>query len=83
MNAALLGRALAPAELPATTMLGALCRYITHAAGRSFQPMKANLGLLEPLAPQPKGRPQRGLAYALRSSQALHSYMDSLARPCA
>ncbi len=34
---------------PETTMLGALCHYITHADMRDFQPMKANFGILPPL----------------------------------
>jgi len=33
---------------PQTTMVGALCHYITHAPWETFQPMKANLGLLPP-----------------------------------
>ena len=35
---------------PETCMLGALCHYITHAAMRDFQPMKANFGILPPLS---------------------------------
>jgi len=38
-----------PIALPQTTMLGALCHYITHCDPKHFQPMKANLGLLPPL----------------------------------
>jgi methylenetetrahydrofolate--tRNA-(uracil-5-)-methyltransferase len=34
----------APVILPRSTMLGALCHYITHPSGKKFQPMKANLG---------------------------------------
>ena len=47
-------------ELPATTLLGALCHYITHASPDHFQPMKANLGLLpQNDEPTEKGRPGR------------------------
>jgi methylenetetrahydrofolate--tRNA-(uracil-5-)-methyltransferase len=35
---------------PETTMLGGLCHYITHAAMKDFQPMKANFGILPPLS---------------------------------
>ena len=35
--------------LPADTMLGALCHYVTHADLKDFQPMKANFGILPPL----------------------------------
>jgi len=65
-------------ELPQTTVLGALCRYVTHADGRTFQPMKANLGILEPLVERPRARPERGQAYAARSEQALQSIKLSL-----
>ena len=35
--------------LPQTTMLGALCHYVTHADLKDFQPMKANFGILPAL----------------------------------
>jgi methylenetetrahydrofolate--tRNA-(uracil-5-)-methyltransferase len=39
---------------PRTTMLGALCRYISGAELETFQPMKANFGLLPELEDLPK-----------------------------
>jgi len=58
-----------PIVLPPTTMLGALCRYITGAEAATFQPMKANLGLLPPLgAPGVRGRRQRAAAQARRAA---------------
>lgn len=54
----------APFELPRTTMLGALCHYITHADLKDFQPMKANFGLLPALDVRPRGKRERSLAYA-------------------
>lgn len=45
-NAARLLRGKPPMVMPPTTMLGALCRYITEASSVDFQPMKANLGIL-------------------------------------
>ncbi len=41
---------------PATTMLGALYRYLREADPRHFQPMNANFGLVEPLADDPTAR---------------------------
>ena len=38
-----------PLSFPVTTMIGALCQYITHTDINYFQPMKANLGILPPL----------------------------------
>ena len=60
--------------LPPTTMLGALCHYITHASAKDFQPMKANFGILPTLDEPPKGgrgKKQRGQLYAARSSSDL------------
>jgi methylenetetrahydrofolate--tRNA-(uracil-5-)-methyltransferase len=58
-----------PIVLPPTTMLGALCRYITAAEAATFQPMKANLGLLPPLgAPGVRGHRQRAAAQAKRAA---------------
>ena len=49
MNAALIMQGKKPVTLPKTTMLGALCHYITHAKMEDFQPMKAIFGILPPL----------------------------------
>lgn len=49
MNAVRLLTDKTPFALPKTTMLGALCHYITHADLKDFQPMKANFGILPPL----------------------------------
>jgi methylenetetrahydrofolate--tRNA-(uracil-5-)-methyltransferase len=59
-----------PLTLPQTTMLGALCHYITHADLKDFQPMKANFGILPPL-PSKIGKRERGTAYAERSTRDL------------
>jgi len=64
-------------ELPATTMLGALCHYITHAELKDFQPMKANYGILPPLAAPPKGKRERAAAYAQRALDDLEHYWSA------
>ncbi len=54
--------------LPQTTMLGALCHYVTHADLKDFQPMKANFGILPSLELTSKiGKRERGSAYAERA----------------
>ena len=54
--------------LPQTTMLGALCHYITHCDLKDFQPMKANFGILPPLEGTAKvGKRERGKLYAERA----------------
>ena len=83
MNAARLAQGREPIRLPPTTMLGALCRYVTEAEARTFQPMKANLGLLEPLPVRPRGRPERGKAYADRSAEALEVVLWAAIEQCA
>lgn len=58
--------------LPQTTMLGALCHYVTHADLKDFQPMKANFGILPPLEFATKiGKRERGKAYAERALEDL------------
>jgi methylenetetrahydrofolate--tRNA-(uracil-5-)-methyltransferase len=61
-----------PITLPRTTMLGALCHYVTHADLKDFQPMKANFGILPPLEFNSKiGKRERGSAYAERALKDL------------
>jgi len=69
VNAARLAKDEAPIVLPATTMLGALCDYVTHADPVHFQPMKAAFGLLPPLPEgRKRGRRERNQAHAERSA---------------
>jgi len=68
INAARLLNGEDPLTLPQTTMLGALCHYVTHADLKDFQPMKANFGILPPLELTAKiGKRERGQAYAERA----------------
>jgi methylenetetrahydrofolate--tRNA-(uracil-5-)-methyltransferase len=68
INAARLHQHEEPITLPPTTMLGALCHYVTHADLKDFQPMKANFGILPPLELTSKtGKRERGKAYAERA----------------
>jgi methylenetetrahydrofolate--tRNA-(uracil-5-)-methyltransferase len=66
VNAARLHNDLKPITLPQTTMLGALCHYVTHADLKDFQPMKANFGILPSLGVKINKR-ERGKAYAKRA----------------
>jgi len=65
--------------LPATTMLGALCQYVTHADMADFQPMKANFGILPPLeyAGKKPGKRERARAYASRALQDLDLFLSA------
>jgi len=85
INAARLLNGHMPVILPPTTMLGALCHYVTHAEARHFQPMKANFGLLP--APQhtlPKAEryqwySERALTALRRFARAHHIRYDRAA----
>ena len=66
LNAARLHNKQQPIILPETTMLGALCHYVTHADLKDFQPMKANFGILPSLGVRINKR-ERGKAYAKRA----------------
>ncbi len=65
-----------PLELPHTTMLGALCHYVSRAAPGSFQPMKANFGLLPPLDPLVRNKRKRYQAYAERALGNLKAHLS-------
>jgi len=52
---------------PSTTMLGALCRYVTSAEPGGFQPMKPNFGLMPPLERPVRRKRDRQRAYTQRS----------------
>jgi methylenetetrahydrofolate--tRNA-(uracil-5-)-methyltransferase len=63
--------------LPQTTMLGALCYYVTHADLKDFQPMKANFGIL-PALDRKVNKRERGAAYAERALKELQLTMNGI-----
>jgi methylenetetrahydrofolate--tRNA-(uracil-5-)-methyltransferase len=70
-------------QLPATSMLGALCRYITSASPQDFQPMKANFGVLPELESPvrgSRGRRQRAEMYVTRATRDMEGYLGQLDR---
>ena len=63
-------------ELPGTTMMGGLIRYLTTTDPKHFQPMNANFGLLEP--PQQRiPKPQRKAWLAERAMRELRQWRES------
>lgn len=54
--------------MPLSTMSGALINYLVHSAPESFQPMKANFGILPRPNPPVKGKRER---YSVMSANAL------------
>ena len=79
LNAARLAGGLEPVSFPATTMLGALCSYVSNANPEGFQPMKANFGLLPSLDPPVRKKRERYAAYATRALSDLQRFMDTQA----
>ena len=64
-------------SFPETTMIGALCHYITHADPADYQPMKANFGILPSLSLKKKmNKRQRAAAYSERAIQDLQRYIS-------
>ena len=76
-NAARLARGREPLCLPAATMLGALCGYISSAEEKHFQPMKSNFGILPPLEARPRARLDRGQVYADRGALDLAQFLEA------
>ncbi len=76
LNAVRVVNGLQPIILPATTMMGALFHYITQAAPRGFQPMKANFGLLPELIPPVGDKRKRHAAYASRALADLEAALE-------
>lgn len=69
-----------PLVLPQTTILGALCHYVTHADLSDFQPMKANLGILQTLESNTRmNKRERTKGYAQRSMIDLEVFLDRIA----
>ena len=56
-----------PLLLPETTMLGALSRRVSQYAGKDFQPMGANFGVLPPLPEKIRDKRQRYMALSQRA----------------
>jgi methylenetetrahydrofolate--tRNA-(uracil-5-)-methyltransferase len=78
-NAARLLNGEAPLALPVTTMLGALCHYVTHADMKDFQPMKANFGILPALVISgKKDKRERAALHAERAAHDLEAFLKDL-----
>jgi methylenetetrahydrofolate--tRNA-(uracil-5-)-methyltransferase len=83
INAARRLRGQEPLYPPRTTMLGALCHYVSSADPANFQPMKANFGLLPPLDPPVRNKRARYRAYAHRALDDMERFVDMILAPAA
>lgn len=66
---------------PRTTMLGALCHYVTHTEPDDFQPMKANFGIIPDLDKRVRNKRQRKQAYAERALQDMQQAIEAMNDP--
>lgn len=66
---------------PQTTMLGALCHYVSHAEPQNFQPMKANFGILPDVVPHVRNKRQRYHAYAQRGLNHMLESIQAMGDP--
>ncbi|HSG09813.1 MAG TPA: methylenetetrahydrofolate--tRNA-(uracil(54)-C(5))-methyltransferase (FADH(2)-oxidizing) TrmFO [Longimicrobiales bacterium] len=74
-----------PEVPPATTMLGALYRYLRETDAERFQPMNSNWGLVDPLAKTVRDKKARREALAARAQADFEAWMTSasIATPAA
>ena len=75
VNAARTALGAALVTFPRTTMIGALCHYVSNARAEGFQPMKANFGILPPLKARIRAKRERNAAYAERALADLEELM--------
>ncbi len=78
INASRFIKGLTPLIFPTTTMIGAMMHYITHAAIKEFQPIKAIFGLL----PKPddnirRSKKDRYSFYSMRALDDLEQFINS------
>jgi methylenetetrahydrofolate--tRNA-(uracil-5-)-methyltransferase len=63
-------------SFPSTTMIGALCGYVSSGEPARFQPMKANFGLLPSLEPPVRKKRERYAAYSRRALADLSRFVE-------
>ena len=67
----------APVIPPATTMMGALYRYMNEADPKHFQPMNANFGLLDDLPEQVRDKKKKREMFAERALAAMQAWIEA------
>ncbi|OLD48387.1 MAG: methylenetetrahydrofolate--tRNA-(uracil(54)-C(5))-methyltransferase (FADH(2)-oxidizing) TrmFO [Gemmatimonadetes bacterium 13_1_40CM_2_60_3] len=66
-----------PVIPPATTMIGALYRYMNEADPRHFQPMNANFGLLDELPEKVRDKKQKREKFAARAIGEMRQWIEA------
>lgn len=79
LNAARRFGGLDPVVLPAETLIGSLCRFISGTQNSNFQPMNANFGLLPPLNERIRNKKMRNMQLGERSLLEISEFSEKLA----
>ncbi len=69
-------------DFTAKTAMGALGRYVSNYAGKDFQPMNINFGIMEGLNNPPRNKQERYRAIAARSLELIDSFKNKLSSEC-
>jgi methylenetetrahydrofolate--tRNA-(uracil-5-)-methyltransferase len=77
INAARCARGETTVTLPESTLLGALCHYISHTDADGYQPTNAAFGLLPAVPTRARRRRERRLARSAAALDALTSWIES------
>lgn len=74
VNAAYLANGEEPVVFPAETAHGSMCKYITSAVAKHFQPMNANFGLMPPLGEKIRDKKLKKQQIAHRALEFLDNF---------
>lgn len=78
INAARVFHGKVPLEFPLETITGSLLHYISSAESDTFQPMKANFGILAPLDLKIRSKHDRNAAYVERANNAITGILKEI-----
>ena len=77
INAARLCQGREPAVFPAETAHGSLCRYITTAPAKHFQPMNVNFGIMSPIKEKIRDKKLKKQRIAARALEMLEEFKEA------
>lgn len=78
INMARLVKGLSPVDFTRRTAIGALAHYVSGYAGKDFQPMNINFGIIEALEGAPRNKQARYAAVAERALCVIHDIIEEI-----